>query len=123
MSDNFYIRVDSEGRDHFLAAMKLGFSRYSNNAVDEERAVGYAVHPEKGMILFWMAEETCPGYTPFPYEMAWEQAAEFAWGWLNQADYGHEPDHDGDNSKGFSVYNGGRKIILTIKPIWMMYGR
>jgi len=32
-------------------------------------------------------------------------AADFAHHWLDEADYGNEPDHDGHNTKGWTVFN------------------
>jgi hypothetical protein len=51
--------------------------------------------------------------------------------WLsNAADYGRQPDHDGDNEKGWRCYNEAWGHIgsdwtafAAFEPVWLMYGK
>lgn len=65
-----------------------------------------------------------------PFTLDAEGAADFARRWLAEADYGSQPDHDGDNGRGWRVYNEGwghvdghRSAIVAITPVWAMYGK
>lgn len=97
-------------------------------AVDRE---GNYVHPtptkRKRLILFWTKHESM---TPLPAPMSAEDAVSFVKAWLAATDYGSEPDHDGDNGKGFRIYNeawthvaGLWEAFVAIEPVWMMYGK
>lgn len=117
--DNFKIELVSEGRQKLIDAFKL---------LQQSHAIGYAV-TDKGMVFFW-ARASTPEYTPLPFKMDLAQCAEFAWGWLQQADYGKEPDHDGDNGKGFRLYcedwghvAGRWEAFVAVEPCWAMYGK
>lgn len=67
----------------------------------------------------------------FPFEMDADGVADFSQRWLNgSADYGREPDHDGDNNKGWTVYNeawghvdGQYQAFIAVTPTWAMYGK
>lgn len=61
-------------------------------------------------------------------EMVWALRVliEFVKGWLREQKYKQQPDHDGSNSKGFVVTNGGmrdRGVILSVQPCWAMHGK
>lgn len=66
-----------------------------------------------------------------PYPMQGKALIEFAWHWLETAaDYGRQPDHDGDNEKGWRVYNEawghvGSSVyaFVAVAPVWAMYGK
>jgi hypothetical protein len=65
-----------------------------------------------------------------PFTLDAAGAADFASRWLAEVDYGNEPDHDGDNGKGWTVYNeawghvdGHYSAIIAIAPTWAMYGK
>lgn len=127
MSDNYHFDISSEGRESFERAMGFAFDgRFS-----ETKARGYRVDPVKGLILYWSVDSARGvGITPLPYEMKQKAATEFVWHWLEEQDYGREPDHDGSNHKGWRVYNEAWNRIgdewgafAAIKPEWMMYGK
>jgi hypothetical protein len=68
--------------------------------------------------------------TPLVYHHTAEQATVVALNWLSQAEYGKEPAHDGDNSKGWQVFNGAWghvfemwQGICAIRPKWAMHGK
>ena len=119
--DNFRFDMVSEGDETLRQAFALGGQR--------NKVVAYRVSPEKGLIFYWV-ESKRPGYTPLPYPMTLQQAADFAIGWLANADYGREPDHDGDNGKGWRLYNeswghvdGEYQAFLAVQPVWACYGK
>ncbi len=78
------------------------------------------------LILLWHEENGSS--LPLPYPLNMEQAIQFVEGWLGRAAYGREPDHDGDNGKGWRAFNNGwghvawhHYGIVGIQPVWMMY--
>lgn len=118
--DNFHIDLSND--KNLVEAMTIAFRGY--------KAVGYAVIPEKGMVFFWMECPEAPGYTSLPFKMDAKGAAEFALRWLAEADYGRQPDHDGDNGKGWRLYTDswGRiapwhRSIAAVQPCWAEYGK
>jgi hypothetical protein len=77
------------------------------------------------LILLWHEEN---GALPLPYPLDLERAADFLGGWLLRVDYGEEPDHDGDNGKGWRIFNeswghvvGNHFGIVAIQPAWIIY--
>lgn len=81
----------------------------------------------KRLVFYWVAAE---GVTPFPVPMTAEGVEPIVRAWLETAQYGPEPDHDGDNDKGFRVYNeawghvgGMYQAFVAIEPIWLMAGK
>lgn len=117
--DNFQIDITSEGA--LDAAMRLAFQS------ERQRAVGYRIDPEKGIVLYQYESAVM---TPFPFKMDAAGAADFVKRWLAEADYGPEPDHDGHNEKGWRLYNeawghvgGDYKAFVAVKPAWAMYGK
>lgn len=120
--NNFRVRVDSDKKDHFLQAFDLF-------TTEHKKVVGYKIVDNKKLILYWTKTDRTD-MTAFPYEFTLSQAAEFAWGWLEHAEYEPEPDIDGSNHKGFTVYNDawghiGREwqAFVAIEPVWQMYGK
>ena len=54
----------------------------------------------------------------------------FADAWLKDTHYGGAPDHDGDNGKGYRIFNeawghvcGMYEAFVGIEPAWLMYGK
>ena len=120
--DNFHFDLTSEG--DLVAPMKIAFQRPT------QRAEGYLIHPEKGLVFFWYLGETVEGLVKLPFKMDHVGAADFARRWLDEQDYGREPDHDGDNGRGWRLYNEewGRVgswtgAFIAVKPAWAMYGK
>lgn len=79
------------------------------------------------LILFWTAAS---GAEQFAYPHDLERTNEFVKGWLKSVEYGPEPDHDGDNGKGWRVFTdfwgqiaGASSSIVGIQPAWAMYGK
>jgi hypothetical protein len=66
----------------------------------------------------------------FPFVMDADGAADFARRWLEQVEYGKQPDHDGDNEKGWRLYNenwghidGDNHAVIAVTPVWATYGK
>lgn len=79
------------------------------------------------LILLWHEER---GSLPLPYPLNLDEAVNFVAGWLKRADYGRQPDHDGDNGRGFRVFSdfwghvaGHHYGIAGVQPEWAMYGK
>lgn len=74
---------------------------------------------------------TLTDVTAFPYAMNKDQATAFAWGWIEaNKPKGGQPDHDGDNDKGWHIFVDGWghadsrwQGFCSIEIIWAMYGK
>lgn len=126
--DNYQFDVTAE-RDAVLEhALQIAFGRYST-------ATGWRTDERDGkprLLFTWLrAPVEGSGWTPFVTPIAAEQALAVVKGWLNCANYGREPDHDGDNHKGWRVYCDswghvdpyGHAGLCAIEPAWAMYGK
>lgn len=148
--DNFQIDITSEGP--LLPALKLAFGSHSKfvgyavrdasegkrycmeNGSEEEKKYGYllkwSVNPKpRRLVLFW-ANSDRDDYVKLPFTMNADLAAGWCEAWLEQQDYGKEPDHDGDNGRGWRIYNEGWghvdgewQAFLAVTPSWAMYGK
>ena len=97
-------------------------------------AVGWSTHPPEGdkparLVFYWM-ESKAPGFTNLPFRADAAEVFTIAERWLAQSDYGPQPGHDGDNGKGFRLYNerwghvdGRHEAFLAVSPAWAMYGK
>jgi len=113
---------------HFLAAKMKEVITYYGEPTSHHRAEWMEhVDGKPTLILCWH-EDRGTSLLPFPLD---EQGAEF-WiqEWLKHQDYGREPDHDGDNGKGWRAfctswgYVGSRHYaFLAVQPEWACYGK
>lgn len=123
MSDNFHFDLTGVSIEK---ALEIAFQQHS-------KAVAWAVVPLKEgsertrLILFWTNHSEA---TPLPAPMDCAAAVPFVKSWLSAADYGREPDHDGDNGKGCRIYNeawthinGMWQAFVAIEPVWLEYGK
>lgn len=122
MMDNFHIDLTSEG--DLTKPMEIAFRGYKT-------AEAYAIDGKR-LIFFWSshADSAPKTLTRLPFKIPADAAADFAKRWLAEQDYGREPDHDGDNGKGWRLYteNWGRigdwwGSIVAIEPAWACYGK
>lgn len=129
--DNFRVDVTARARAHFESVMGMLFGR--------REAVAFAMHPTKGMVLYHATHDhgdVCNAdaaevpVVRLPYAMNLTAACAFVWHWLETADRGPEPDHDGSNKPGWRVYNeawghvaGDWRAFVAIQPVWAMYGK
>ncbi len=166
MSDNFSVRVVSEGREHFEAAVRLAFKAAAGgkaihyvNGLPERNCLscygrGIKTYwegtprvevsvtcpkckagklPAKAcMILYWHEQvDTVVKSLPLPFPLTAEAAIPFLWDYIQTCEYPPEPDHDGDNGKGFIVHTGdfwghiegSFYSVLMVEPDWQMYGK
>ena len=148
--DNFYIAVTHEGRETLISALSIVFSQHSS-------CIGYSLakNPKTGrprMILYWVKPDRLPDgedFVAFPFKVSRQRRKAFSkhglpraadaddrlpWlvdliiAWLQEADFGKEPDHDGDNGKGWRVYvedwgHSRHQSMCAIEPAWAMYGK
>lgn len=119
LGDNPVIRVNGTSIDRLKYAMELGqgFDAY-----------GFCEH--EGTLAF-ARYDSAPDMTPFPTELGPERCAEMAWDWLQKAEYPSQPDHDGDNEKGWLLRTDGWGHIdglgyhyfIAVEPMWIMFGK
>lgn len=129
VGDNFRFLLTSTGKEHFKTVMTLAF----HNAPGGKATI-YGISEKYGLVLGWvdtpqkLEDGTELNKLPFPLDL--DGAIEFVWSWLKTVDYGREPDHDGDNKAGFTVYNEDWGHVghcfyafVAIKHEWIMYGK
>lgn len=82
------------------------------------------------LILHWHNLANDARLIPFLGKTDHEAASSAVISWLKDIDYGQEPDHDGDNSKGWRIFNEAwghvddfRGAICAIEPEWLMHGK
>ena len=130
--DNKHIDISSEGRKAFDLAIEVAFAGKTH----DQKATGWRVDPEQGLILYWLTPEylkKLPQAIPLPFEMTATQAADFAWNWLTvqtEVERKQHCDHDGSDGHGFRVHatrwghvEGEEGTICAIQPIWAWYGK
>lgn len=119
--DNRHIDITSEGAEDLKKALSLF-------KPPGDKVAAFSTDKDgKRLIFYWHEHQQA---TKFPFQMDLDRAADFAAGWLDQVDYGPQPDHDGDNEKGWRVYCedcGYIKDIpyafAAIEPAWAMHGK
>lgn len=91
--------------------------------------VKFKENPEgvETLILLWHEENNAHA---LPHPLNIEEAIQFVTDWLEEVAYKDEPDHDGDNGKGWRVFTeqwgqvaSHQYAIVGIQPSWSMYGK
>ena len=149
--DNFLINIVYEGEGTLATALQLASRSY--------KAIGYAIRDaspgerwdgEKYMkdprqahmmgwyrepkprrlVFFWSEYEKVPDMIALPFKLDAAGMADFATRWLAEQDFGKQPDHDGDNGRGWRVYCEGwghvdshHSAFVAVAPSWAMYGK
>ncbi len=121
MPSNFQFRITAH--ENLPLAMQMAFTYQKN-------AVGFRVSKTHGLIFYW-TDSRKQFYQRMPIKMDYALAADFAQRWLSEQVYPQEPDHDGDNEKGWTLYNEDRwghvddeyEAFIAIKPDWIEYGK
>lgn len=120
--DNFQIKVVSEG--DLRPVMQV--------ACRNDKATGFRVDLKDGdpRLTFFKYAYKENGVVQFPFAMDCDGMADFARRWLAEANYGKQPDHDGDNGKGWCVYtdiwgmvDGCHSAFVAVRPVWACYGK
>lgn len=120
--DNKQFDITAEDKEEFILSMKIAFgTRYPH------KAVAYLIK-DGILILFWHKHKDA---IDLLYPMDVNETVEFVWGWLQKtAPAEREPDHDGDNGKGFRVFcdmwghvKSYSSAFVGIRPEWAWYGK
>lgn len=135
--NNFKIDVVCVGTASLRLAVDLAFTQHNKvthyaireaePAVTEPEYSKRAAKPKR-LVFMWTGDGRDAVKLPFTLDA--EGATDFARRWLEEQDYGREPDHDGDNGKGWRAYCEGWGHVdneyqgfLAIAPAWDMYGK
>lgn len=135
MSDNFHFDLTGVPLEKCLdiafggSASKRA-THWLVQGPDEGKQYPHTKHGTR-LLLAWVDPKGTGGdWIPFPAPLTAEQAVETVKSWLNTADYGNQPDHDGDNGRGWRIYNeswghvdGMWQAFVAIEPAWLMYGK
>jgi hypothetical protein len=124
--DNMAFDITAEGTDALTQALALAFGEY-------RQANGWCVDydgEDNGPRLV-LASQVDERFTQFLTAQDAEHAVGVVTAWLEEVDYGEEPDHDGSNGKGWRVYcdqwgHVGEyrdRAFVAIEPRWAMYGK
>lgn len=139
MSDNFHfdltgvslekcMDIACQVSEKYRGKMTIGWSEVPV-AVENQGAEGIwgASQGKSRLILFWAGSNTM---TKVPSPMNVGAIVPFIKSWLEAQDYGKQPNHDGDNGKGWRVYNeswghvaGIWEAFVAIEPVWLLYGK
>jgi hypothetical protein len=119
-----YYATKREGRTESLIANCYGLPEYHVHHCGGLKEADDGVPT---LILLWSEER---GATKFPFPLSIKQSAQFIIDWLGSLDYGWQPDHDGDNGKGWRLFTeswghvaGHSYAIIAAQPAWAMYGK
>lgn len=132
--DNFHVDVTSEGDEALLRVLQLAFLQHRHATHwREEVAPGQGGPPSNLHTMRFLLAWADPGegWHPFPVPIGAEQAQDVVLGWLAATKYPPQPDHDGDNGKGWGAYCNlwgfvdpdYRYAFLAVEPVWAMYGK
>lgn len=118
--DNFDVSVTGKGKELLRSVLAIAM-------IDYHHVLAYMEDDSPGnpgtrrLHLYWYYDENNNSIKlPYPFNI--DQCIEFVWGWLQNADYGPEPDINGSCSKGWKI--GGSKgggwshVIFTVEPVW-----
>jgi hypothetical protein len=119
--DNRKIEIESTGNEDFRLAFILACSKWGDRS--KFKIKGFKVVDD----TLWLYEYEDKEMTAFPFDLDIGDATNFAWGYIEKTPCKlKQPDHDGDNEKGFSLIANEwnqNKHFVEIKPIWAMYGK
>jgi hypothetical protein len=131
--DNFKVEITAgdgsyykETRNILLESLRLAMARHGT--VSHFGATASLVQDRKlvspaRLTLYWSG--TADG-TPFPAYMTAELIEPIVRTWLADQEYGPQPDHDGDNGKGWYIGAGTDyvyQVTCYIEPRWITYGK
>ncbi len=116
-------------------ALRIAFGGRSATAwrTDEVKATleWQGADAQRPRLIFTWVIDPDAGWIPLVTSLSAESALPVVLDWLRNASYGSEPDHDGDNGKGWRVYCEGwghvepygYQALVAIEPRWAMYGK
>jgi hypothetical protein len=119
LGDNPVIRVNGTSLERLKYAMHLGHGFEAQGFLIKDEKLAFARYP------------SAPEMTPFPTELGPDRCADMAWDWLQKSEYPRQPDHDGDNKKGWllrtdgwgEVDGFGYQYFIAVEPMWIMFGK
>jgi hypothetical protein len=134
--NNFNIDITAMGDIGPAMAVAFSEGRYAVGVSIQEvsrkpdvTSWGRQPETEPRIVFYWAEPHKKERYRPLPKIDA-ATAAIMAKQWLDQVEYGPEPDHEGVNQKGWRIYNeiwghvGGEwAAIVAISPRWAMFGK
>lgn len=137
--DNRVFNVNGKGRAMLAAVLQLVLWHQNGCYGDGvgHKAVGYRIHPTKGLVLVWTIRPE-KGDLKFIAPLGHEALAEMIMEWLKSdeakaiplAGWDADCDHDGDNSPGWRVYceDWGHidhewGAICAVTPAFMWHGK
>jgi hypothetical protein len=130
--DNYQIIIKSDDINIFNKGLDI--------VITNDIYRGYSIDNIKGfdrLIIYWSIpdkynlEKLNTEFKEFPFKMSKESLKNFITDWLKQASYGPQPDHDGDNHKGFIISTGDfwghiefmNQTSFSVQTDWQMYGK
>lgn len=124
--DNFEMKLVSRCISHFDTVFPILFglvSAYRIKGVKGDNIVTHCKVSTNELRLQWHHQDSCCGYEKLPFPLDEAGARQYCLSWLKGAEYGRQPDHDGDSTPGFSIEieEYGRNIL--VKPVWAMHGK
>lgn len=122
MSDSFCFDITDAPLDKSL---EVAFSHCS-------KIVGWTAMKLKSTdnvaLVFYRTQAT--GVNTFPCPIGLKEVQPIIEQWLEQAEYGEEPDTDGHCTKGHRVFcenwghvDGQWEALFAVEPVWMMHGK
>lgn len=123
--------VGGKAVHYHIAKYTTKIKYYQNNDKITTHHFEDLVEDEKNgtptLIMLW-GNETGTEKLPFPLNL--DGTIQFVKGWLKDVEYGHQPDHDGSNGRGWRLFTenwghvaGFRCAIVAAQPVWAMYGK
>lgn len=127
------LKVAADTYEQLVAVMRVIFGRSYTSATHYR--VGSLNDGTPYLIFMWSDDA---GSNQLLTKMSDPEAvASQVYEWLKNAEYGKEPDHDGDNSKGWLIsvegnyswpprddgYKGSNYEVFTVSPEWIEYGK
>lgn len=134
--DNF--RIDVTSCANLKAVVEIALAQdYPDRP---SKVVGYRAYPgEKGnqdkkprLVFYWTIPADKHEFEPFPslLQVGASDIEDIINRWLKDADYGRGPDHDGDNKKGWRLFNERWRQVgedyaamFAVEPAWATYGK
>lgn len=137
--DNFHIDLTCEGRATLSAAVGICFTQHraathyavrGPDAALTDQQYAHQNRPAKPRRLVFMWTSGGAEAVALPFSLDAEGVTDFAMRWLAEQDLGREPDHDGDNGRGWRLYNEGWGHVdgeyhgwIAVSPAWAMDGK
>ena len=120
--DNFRFDITARGHEALIAAMRIV-------ALSNQKFVGWATQHNEKLIVYWSLTDL-KDVDSFPSSLTIDGIVPIIEAWLGEAKFGPEPDHDGDNMKGFQIYNeqwghvdNKWQACFAVRPKWIMLGK